>query len=86
MKAKHVGIADLKAHLSAHLQDVRKGHSLVVVDRGHPVAKLMPIQAGDNALQVREPSRPFAEFSFARQGRGLTDSVAVLLEDRSDRG
>jgi antitoxin (DNA-binding transcriptional repressor) of toxin-antitoxin stability system len=35
---KTVGIADLKARLSEHLRTVRRGGSLMVVDRDRPVA------------------------------------------------
>lgn len=35
-------IYDTKAHLSKLLKDVRKGGSIVITDRGHPVAKLVP--------------------------------------------
>lgn len=85
MEPKHVGIADLKARLSEHLRDVRGGHALVIVDRGRPVAKVIPLQAGEGELVVRQPRRPLAGFAFGRKGRGKTDSLAVLLEDRKAR-
>ena len=84
MEPKQIGIADLKAHLSDHLREVRSGHALVIVDRGHPVAQILPLQAHD-ALVLREPRKPFAAFPFVRKGRGKTDSVALLLEDRKVR-
>jgi prevent-host-death family protein len=85
MDTKHVGIADLKAHLSEHLRDVRGGHALVIVDRGRPIAKVLPIQVDDKVLTVREPRKPFAEFPFSKLGLGTTNSLAILLEDRHDR-
>ncbi len=37
-----VGVRDLKAHLSAHLDRVKAGQTVVVTERGRPVAKLVP--------------------------------------------
>ncbi len=86
MVMKRVGIADLKAHLSGHLRTVKKGETLVVVDRGTPVARLVP--AGDlrGAVVTRPPTRDLA--SVRRVLKGLpplalpVDSLAILLEDR----
>ncbi len=43
-----VGVRYLKAHLSAHLDRVKAGQTVVVTERGRPVAKLMPF--GGQAL------------------------------------
>lgn len=40
-------ISELKTHLSEYLSKVRAGEELVVTDRGKPVAKIVPIPAGD---------------------------------------
>jgi len=40
-----VGIRDLKARLSHHLQRVRDGATLVVTDRGREIATIAPVQA-----------------------------------------
>lgn len=37
-----VGIRELKAKLSEHLQRVNEGETIVVTDRGRPVARLVP--------------------------------------------
>ena len=62
---EHVGIRDLKAHLSRHLKKVRAGACLVVTDRGKSVAVINPVDAGD-------------DFDWARQlvaeGRAQWDS------------
>lgn len=42
-----VGVRDLKAHLSAHLARVKAGESLVVTERGRPVARLVPVERQD---------------------------------------
>ena len=39
---KNASVSKLKASLSAYLAKVKKGEEIVVTDRGHPVAKLIP--------------------------------------------
>jgi len=80
---ERVGIADLKAHLSHHLRRVRSGTALTVVDRGTPVATLVPYtpRAG---LVIRPPSdlRPLAEIPLPPPLPGLPDIVGLLLQER----
>lgn len=79
---KTVGIADLKARLSAHLKSVRGGGTLVVMDRSTPVAKIVPVSA--EPLDVRPATKPPSTLK-ARPAVRTTDSLAVLLADRSRR-
>lgn len=44
---KTTGIADLKAHLSRYLDQVRGGQEVVITERGRPVAKLIPLQVAE---------------------------------------
>jgi prevent-host-death family protein len=39
-----VKIADLKSRLSEHLRKVRAGRSMTILDRDHPIARLVPIE------------------------------------------
>lgn len=51
-----IGVAELKAHLSAYLDQVRSGQELLITDHGRPVARLVPVQtadAGDDARRQR---------------------------------
>ena len=43
-----VGIRDLKNNLSRHLKSVREGETIIVTDRGKPVARLEPISELSN--------------------------------------
>ena len=52
---KSVRIADLKARLSHHLQEVRRGHAITVMDRNTPIARLVPYQPESEPLVVRKP-------------------------------
>ncbi|HET8798534.1 MAG TPA: type II toxin-antitoxin system prevent-host-death family antitoxin [Thermoanaerobaculia bacterium] len=39
---KKAGIREARQNLSALIEDVRKGHEVVITDRGKPVARLLP--------------------------------------------
>ena len=80
---KHVGIANLKAHLSEHLKSVRKGRTLTVFDRDTPVAQIVPFAA--EAVDVRRATRRLKDLEQPSAPSKPTDSVAVLLDDRGRR-
>jgi len=48
---KTVNIAELKAHLSAHLQLVKSGEEVLVCERNKPVARIVPCPAEDYSEQ-----------------------------------
>ena len=89
-----VGARELKTRLGGYLQQVRRGRTLVITDRGEPVAELKPIDAagGENArlerlrafgTVTRLENRPLAPFRPVRaNGPSLSDAV---VEDRDDR-
>lgn len=81
---ERVGIADLKAHLSQHLRRVRSGTALTVVDRGNPVATLVPFTPGAERLVIRPPSdpAPLAEIPLPPPLAGASDIVDLLLLER----
>ena len=89
-----VSISELKANLSRYVREVRRGGEVQVLDRGTPVARLVPPVAEDRR-GVRE--RLIAQ-GVLRPGRGnaaaiLDESLVVLptslsealTEDRDDR-
>lgn len=43
-----VNIAELKNNLSAYLEQVKNGEELIVKDRNRPVARLVPLMAGED--------------------------------------
>jgi prevent-host-death family protein len=79
-----VGIADLKARLSEHLRRVRGGRTITIVDRGTPVAQIIPFER-DTALGMRRATRKPAELRLPSPPANATDSLAVLLRDRASR-
>ena len=88
-----VGVRELKTRLGGYLRQVRAGRTLVITDRGEPVAELKPVgaAAGDARLErmralgtvTRLEQRQLGPFR-AVSARGSTVSDAIL-EDRRDR-
>jgi prevent-host-death family protein len=92
---KAVGVRELKTRLGRYLREVRLGRTIVVTDRGEPVAELRPIvlEASGPAAEVdrlvalgrltRAAKGPLPPFRpVKRKGRSLSDAV---VEDREDR-
>jgi prevent-host-death family protein len=83
---KRVGIADLKAHLSGHLRTVKNGETLLVVERGTPVARIVPAADLRGGLVTRPPTRDLATVKqMLKRLPPLAlpvDSLAILIEDR----
>lgn len=47
---ERVGVRELRQNLSVYLRRVRAGQTLEVTERGHPVARLMPLDQHMNAF------------------------------------
>ena len=89
-----VGARELKTRLGRYLREVRRGRTIVVTERGEPVAELRPIALGkgasgrlDQLVALGELSRArpadLAPFRLIRR-RGPSLSRAIA-EDREDR-
>ena len=74
-----VGIADLKARLRKHLRTVRNGGTLTVLDRGTPVARIVPYAA--SPLEIRKARRRVRDLKLPPRLASGTDRVALLLDD-----
>ncbi len=90
-----VGSRELKTRLGAWLRRVRRGETVVVTDRGDPVAELRPLSAGlgpeDAALAglealgvVTRPVKPALPVFRPIRSTGRPASEAVI-EGREDR-
>ena len=79
-----VRIAELKAKLSEYLRTVRKGHSITVLDRDTPIARIVPYEPEANGLVSRKPTShvPFGKIPLPEPYRGNIDIVQLLLEER----
>lgn len=91
---KKLSIAKLKNDLSAHLDYVRKGGRIQVMDRDQPVAEILPFTKRDDDAFVdqllgqgiaRPPGSPFPK-DFWNETLpaipGGESTLAVLLEER----
>lgn len=66
MKVVRIEIAEAKKALAHHLEYVKRGGTIRIVDRDRPIADLVPIQAdGDDALLARLEKR-----GLVRRGKG----------------
>jgi len=82
---KVVRIAELKARLSQYLREVRRGHTLTVMDRQTPVASLIPYAPAGEPLRVRAPLGRFPSPQDVPLPPPLVleaDVVKLLLEER----
>ena len=80
-----VRIADLKARLSEYLRAVRRGHTLTVLDRDRPVARIVPCDTERRPLTVRSPrpgAIPLARVPLPPALRVKVDVMALLAEER----
>jgi prevent-host-death family protein len=82
-----VKIADLKSRLSEHLRKVRAGRSMTILDRDHPIARLVPIEKRGASLAVRSPlasSPKLQRVPLPPPLRLRKDILAFLNEERQD--
>lgn len=94
MERSVVGARELKTRLGTYLRRVREGRTLLVTDRGEPVAELRPLPSDTSVpaallklsakravtLPVRKAMVAFRPIQ--NRGRALSDAVR---EDREDR-
>jgi len=90
-----VGCRELKTRLGAYMRRVKAGATIIVTERGQPIAELRPIAAGTGleerlyqlaarglvSREVRERS-PLAEFRPISTDRSVSQA---LIEERDDR-
>jgi prevent-host-death family protein len=89
-----VGARELKTRLGTYLQQVREGRTIVVTDRGEPIAELRPLAAPDSlpAALLKLSAKggvtlPTADAFVAfrpirNRGGSVSDAVRSDREDR----
>ena len=83
-----VKVAELKDHLSAYLREVRNGGEIVVFDRLHPIAKLVPFQEEREEKIVVIPAKDkLSDLDHLKPIRTKKkfDGLKTLFEMREDR-
>lgn len=80
-------IAELKAHLSKYLAQVRTGDTVIVCDRRTPIARLVPYAETDDGFLVHAPTRPVKALRTIRgvKTKRAVDVVALLRHGRDQR-
>lgn len=87
-------VSELKANLSRYLREVRRGGEVEVLDRGAPVARLVPATAGgDDGVRERligagvlRPGKGNAAAILQSPPLALPVSLSeALAENRADR-
>ena len=93
---KKAAVSELKASLSEYLAKVKRGEEVIVTDRGHPVAKIVPISVSDGPMDrerliregIIEPGRTgkipadFLKGPKIEDPQGLV--LKALLEEREE--
>ncbi|HEX9264053.1 MAG TPA: type II toxin-antitoxin system prevent-host-death family antitoxin [Candidatus Binatia bacterium] len=68
---KKAGIAELKNNLSRYLDQVKNGESILVLDRNHPVAQIIPLQkAARDAVELDDRLARLERKGLIRRGSG----------------
>lgn len=74
---KTIGIRELKEQLSSHIQEVKKGATLVITERGKPVARLLPMAGVEAPVEDRLHQLVEAGV-ISWDGRKLSADVPVI--------
>ncbi len=95
-QSSFVGSRELKTRLGSYLERVRRGETLVVTDRGEPVAELRPVMRAENpadaalrrlaaeGLVTLGTGAPLRGFRAIRL-RGGGSAADAISDDRDDR-
>jgi prevent-host-death family protein len=84
---KHAKISELKAHLSEYLAKVRRGGTVVVLDRTIPIARIVPYEERSEGFHVEKAIAPPSAVLKVRPVhlRKSVNLVSLLREDRDQR-
>jgi prevent-host-death family protein len=84
----NIGVRELKNGLSRYLKRVRRGETIVVTDRGEPVARIIPVGVAEPIARLMADGRitwsgnrfkPPSRLVRARQGPPVSEYIS---EDR----
>ena len=91
---KFVGVRELKDKLSSYVRAARRGKTIIITDRGEPVAELRPLSSASSDDRLQEliargliipPEDPNAEIPKMSGTISLPEGTAQRLIDE-DRG
>ena len=78
-----IGTAELKAHLSEHLRAVRRGESILVLDRREAIARIVPVTDVD--LVIRPAIGSLHDVPLLESDPTSSDVLHQLYEERAER-
>lgn len=94
-KPREIGARELKTRLGAYLREVREGNTIIVTERGEPVAEIRPLPRGGRTEKARlaelvargdltrGSTRRLSHFSpIALVGHPVAESIVEAREDR----
>lgn len=84
---KEVALADLQEHLAEHLEEVKVGVTIRIVDGGTTVAEISPPKeewVWENGLRVRLGKGSMRDVKPAPRVEMKRDIVDYLLEERGE--
>ena len=95
---KTASISEAKNRLSAYIDLVRRGETVQITDRGNPVARLVPLEAGSKEFDeswlaemerlgiIRRPKRqPLKKLQAPVKLKHRIDAVRHIAADREGR-
>lgn len=85
---KTIGVRELRQHASKYLEEVAAGEAIEITDRGHPVARLVPITSDPwtdliNAGEVVKAGSPMKvdDLKPARYSHSASEALEHLRID-----
>lgn len=87
---ERAGVRELKGRLSSYLRRVKEGGTVLVTERGEPVARIIPVSDPPEArlATLRRAGvlawsgKPLGRIRPVRRVRGKPDVARLLIEDR----
>ena len=87
---KEIGIRELKSRLSSYLRQVRTGETIIITDRGRPIARIVPImQSTYDPLEIVRSAglidwngETISQIDPVAQIAGEKSVAELLIEDR----
>ncbi|MEA2604288.1 MAG: hypothetical protein QOF89_5280 [Acidobacteriota bacterium] len=83
MAQKTIEIQELKEQLSSRLQEVREGTTLMIMDQGQPVARLVPFAEEEEEKRVaKAPAVSTGEVSIEEKLQRLVEAGVISWSGR----
>ena len=78
-RMKEVGIYEAKTRLARLVKDVERGETVTLTRHGHPVARIVPIEAERRSAPEKSLAQAFRELSRGNRLDGVT--IRELIDE-----